>query len=71
VSEVNGRQECPKCRCNIFDTGEIRASGGALSAMFDLQNRRFSYVTCKRCRYTEFYQTELSSLQKALDLFVG
>jgi predicted nucleic-acid-binding Zn-ribbon protein len=40
--------------------GDVRSSESA-----------FSYVTCKRCRCTEFYQTELSSLQKALDLFVG
>ena len=65
------RYVCPKCQGTEFDVGEIRASGGMLSAMFELQNKRFSYVSCKRCKYTEFYRAELSKLQQTLDLFVG
>lgn len=65
------RYTCPKCKSTEFDSGEIRASGGALSAIFELQNRRFSYISCKRCKYTEFYRAELSQLQQVLDLFIG
>ena len=60
---------CPKCSNATCEAGEFRASGGGISAFFDLQNKRFSTVTCTRCRYTEIYQTELSSLSKILDLF--
>ena len=31
------RYMCPKCKGAEFDAGEIRASGGALSAIFELQ----------------------------------
>ena len=65
------RYSCPKCKGTDFDVGEIRASGGVLSAMFELQNKRFSYVACKRCKYTEFYRAEVGKLQQVLDLFVG
>ncbi len=65
------RYICPKCKGTDFDAGEIRASGGFLSALFELQNKRFSYVSCKRCKYTEFYRAELGKLQSVLDLLVG
>ena len=65
------RYVCPKCKGTEFDAGELRGSGGALSAIFELQNRRFSYVSCNRCKYTEFYRAELNELQHVLDLFIG
>jgi predicted nucleic-acid-binding Zn-ribbon protein len=45
----------------------MRASGGALSAIFDVSNRQFTTVTCTRCQYTEFYRTDARSIDKVLD----
>jgi predicted nucleic-acid-binding Zn-ribbon protein len=61
--------ECPKCGHKKCDVGEVRVSGGSLSAVFDVENRKFSSVTCEHCRYTEFYQTESGNLAKLFDLF--
>ena len=60
---------CPKCANREFDVDRIRTSGGALSAIFDVENKKFETVTCGRCRYTELYRTSGSTLAQVLDLF--
>ena len=41
------------------------------SRMVNLQNRRFSAVVCRRCKYAEFYKTESGALRNIFDLAVG
>jgi len=60
---------CPKCGNTRCETGEMRATGGIVSKIFDVQNRRYSTVTCTRCRYTEMYQADSSMLGNIFDLF--
>ena len=54
MSSPELRFECPKCRHTTCEIGEIRASGGFWSKIFDVQNRKLATVTCEQCRYTEF-----------------
>ena len=44
---------CPKCGNKSYETGEIRTTGGFISKVLDVQNKKFTHVTCKRCKYTE------------------
>ena len=60
---------CPKCGHGDCETGQMRATGGLLSKIFDVQTRRFSTVTCSRCRYTEIYQADSSKLGHIFDFF--
>ncbi len=60
---------CSKCGNSEYETGEIRTTGGILSKIFDIQTRRFSTVTCLRCRYTEIFQAESSKLGHIFDFF--
>ena len=69
--EPKSPYSCRKCGHAAYETGEIRASGGVWSSLFDLETERFSFVACAKCQYTEFYRTELSNLQKVLDLLAG
>jgi predicted nucleic-acid-binding Zn-ribbon protein len=62
---------CPKCRNDLYETDEFRATGGFLSKVFDVQNRKFTTVTCTRCRYTEIYKADSSMLGNIFDLFAG
>jgi uncharacterized protein len=62
---------CPKCSGSEYETGQIRAAGGFLSKIFDVQSRRFTTVTCAHCRYTEMYQAETSMLGNIFDLFTN
>jgi predicted nucleic-acid-binding Zn-ribbon protein len=61
---------CPKCDHSFYDIGEIRAAGGLFSAFLNVENKRFTHISCARCSYTEFYNRRVSSMDKVLD-FIG
>ncbi len=61
--------QCPKCNNQQFETGQFAATGGGLSKFFNIQNKKYSTVTCSRCRYTEIYQADTSALSNILDFF--
>lgn len=61
--------KCVKCGNDSYETGQFRATGGMVAKVLDIQNRRFTTVTCKRCRYTEIYQASSSALGSLFDLF--
>lgn len=63
--------KCPKCGNTGYETGEIRAAGGFWSKVFDVQHRKFSTVTCERCRYTEMYKADSGRLENIFDLFTN
>lgn len=62
--------ECPKCKNREFETDQFAATGGGLTKIFDIQNKKFMTVTCTQCRYTEIYKGDKSgTLENILDLF--
>lgn len=65
------KYSCPKCKHPYFETGEVRASGSFWTKIFDIQNRKFTSVTCKRCRYTELYNVESNKLGNVFDFFTN
>ncbi len=62
---------CPKCNNNQYETGEFSATGGFFTKIFDIQNKKFTTVTCTNCRYTEIYQADSSFLGNVLDFFTN
>ncbi len=62
---------CPKCRNTEFKTDEIRTTGGAFAKIFDVQNKKFTAVICTRCKYTELFQAESSTLGNIFDFFTN
>lgn len=62
---------CPKCRNTGYEQGEMRATGGTLSKMFDVQNQHFVSITCSRCGYTEFYKRQSSGFSNVFDFFTN
>jgi len=68
---VNLNYTCPKCASREYETGQIHTAGGFWSKIFDIQNKRFSTVTCTRCRYTEIYKADTSTLGNIFDLFTN
>lgn len=60
---------CPKCGTTSYEVDEMRATGGILSKLFDVQRNRFTIVTCEQCRYTEMYKAEQSMLGNIFDFF--
>ena len=60
---------CAKCANQEYETSEFRATGGFLSKIFDIQSRKFTTVTCTRCKYTALYKADSSALGNIFDLF--
>jgi len=62
---------CPKCGNRTFDADEFRATGGFWTKLFNIQNKRFTTVSCIKCSYTEIYKADSSSIGNVLDFFTN
>ncbi len=60
---------CPKCGNRTYEVDEIRTVGGIWSKIFDVQNKKFSVVSCKQCHYAELYKSPSSMLGNVFDFF--
>lgn len=68
---MNYNYKCPKCGNTQYETDEFRATGGMLSKVFDVQNKKFTTVSCTQCRFTELYKADSSTLGNIFDLFIN
>lgn len=62
-------RSCPKCNHDSFEVGQFAATGGGFTKFFNIQNKKFTTVSCRQCGYTEIYKTETSTLENVLDFF--
>jgi predicted nucleic-acid-binding Zn-ribbon protein len=62
---------CVKCGGTEFTQDQMRATGGFLAKIFDVQNKKFVTVSCAKCGYTELYKGTSSMLGNIFDLFSG
>ncbi|WP_135820303.1 zinc ribbon domain-containing protein [Halostella litorea] len=62
---------CPKCGHGEADVDTISTTGGGLSKMFDIQNRKFEVVSCAKCGYSELYRADRSGASDVVDVFFG
>ena len=62
---------CAKCRHTECETDEFRATGGNLAKFLDVQNKKFTTVSCKQCGYTELYRGDTSRLSNIFDFIAG
>ncbi len=65
------RFKCIKCGCTDYIVDEIRTTGGALSKFFDVQNKKFTVISCSRCGYSELYKKTTSTLGNVVDFLAG
>ncbi len=61
--------KCSKCANQSYDVDEFRATGSFLAKVFDVQSKKFTTVTCTRCKYTEIYRAESSMMGNIFDFF--
>lgn len=47
---------CPKCGNRQAEVDQIRTTGTGFTRYFNIQNRKFTAVSCARCGFTEFYR---------------
>jgi len=62
---------CPKCGNSNYETDQIATTGGFFSKIFDVQNKKFTTVTCTQCKFTELYKTDSSTLGNVFDYFTN
>lgn len=62
---------CPKCGSAECSTGQFQATGGNFAKFFGVQNKRFTIITCGKCRFTELYQADVSELENIFDFLLG
>lgn len=62
---------CSKCGNTSFESDEIRTTGGRFSKIFDVQNKKFTAVTCTKCQYTELYKGTTSTLGNIFDFITN
>jgi predicted nucleic-acid-binding Zn-ribbon protein len=58
---------CPKCGSKDFTTSTIWASRSIIAKFLDIQDRRYSTVTCSVCKYTELYHLPPKRLNEVLE----
>ncbi|HDQ00502.1 MAG TPA: GTP-binding protein [bacterium] len=63
--------KCPKCGNATYETDVFRATGGRFAKIFDVQNKKFTTVTCLRCKYTEIFKADTSMLGNIFDFFTN
>ncbi len=59
--------KCPKCGGEEFEQNQFQATGGNLAKLFDVQNKKFITISCKKCGYTELYKSKTSMAMNILD----
>ncbi len=47
---------CPKCGSKEYEIGEMWTVGSFWTRMFEYHNRRFTYISCEKCHFTELYK---------------
>ena len=61
---------CIKCNGREYEIGEMRVTGSFWTKIFNIQNKKYSSVSCEKCSYTEFYKGQpASALTNIFDFF--
>lgn len=63
--------QCPKCKHTEYETDTFAATGGGWTKILDVQNKKFTTVTCTQCKFTELYKADTSTLGNIFDLFTN
>lgn len=71
MNQTHPNWHCTKCNNNSYVTDLFQATGGTLAKVFDVQNKKFTTVSCTRCGFTELYKGTTSDLSNIFDLLFG
>ena len=62
---------CPKCGCTRYTADQIQTTGGDFAKIFNVQNKKFTTVSCDQCGYTELYRSETGAGMNILDFLLN
>ncbi len=63
--------ECSKCGGSEYSSGEIRTTGSGVSRFLNLQNQKFTVVSCSGCGYSELYRMDGSGVGNIFDILTN
>lgn len=63
--------ECEKCGNRSYESDQFQATGGTMAKLFDIQNKKFTTVSCTKCGYTDLYKSTTSNGENILDFLLG
>jgi predicted nucleic-acid-binding Zn-ribbon protein len=61
------RYTCPKCGNKQYEVGELWAFSSFWTKLFQLHTRRFTFLTCQRCKYTELYKVPKKEIGEVIN----
>jgi|TARA_Y100000310_G_scaffold42553_1_gene39836 hypothetical protein len=68
----SSKYKCLKCGNTEYGSGEIRATGGFWTKIFNVQNRKFITLSCKKCGFTELYsKAKARTAENVLDFLTN
>jgi hypothetical protein len=59
---------CPKCGNKQYEIGEIWTVGSIWTRIFEIHNRKFTFLSCQKCKYTEFYKVPQKNISEIMNL---
>lgn len=62
---------CDKCGNTHYVSDQFMATGGNMSKIFNVQNKKFITISCTNCGYTELYQGRTSTGMNVLDFLLN
>ena len=62
---------CQKCEGTSYKTGQLRTTGSGLTRFFNIQNQKYSTVSCTKCGYTELYLMDGTGFGNVIDFFTN
>ncbi len=61
---------CTKCENMQYEEDTVTMTGKSWSRFLNVQNRKFTSITCAKCQYTEFYKGTSKGWESVVD-FLG
>ena len=61
---------CTKCKNMQYEEDIVTMTGKSWSRFMNIQNRKFTAITCAKCQYTEFYKGTSKGWESVVD-FLG
>jgi uncharacterized protein len=61
------KYKCTKCGNSQYTIGEMWVSGMFMTKFLGFQDRRFTYISCNMCHFTEFYKVPRKNIGEVLN----
>lgn len=62
---------CTKCNGTEYRTGQLRTTGSGITRFLNIQNQKYSTVSCENCGYTKLYRTDGGGISNVLDFLTN